>query len=248
MNLLRFHPFSSLGQRIRSVLAIALISVLCLLCGGLTAFGFAPAQAVQAYRLSRLPAMETAAQVAAAKTGAELLFTGRLKDNAPLLDGFDFVACSIEEWQVSRPSDEARGSSEPVGHWEPAETVIPALTLDLNGQAVSLLETRSGRLSGALHTQVVKGDSPLQAEYEGELVPDGTRRYRGLFDGDLVTVLGKKSTSGGVLPEHIFGGDRLQFEESQRQAASGLFMAGLCMMAFAPLLLIGGLLWALLRK
>jgi FixJ family two-component response regulator len=30
-------------------------------------------------------------------------------------------------------------------------------------------------------------------------LPDGTRRYRGLFDGDLVTVLGKKSASGGVL-------------------------------------------------
>ncbi len=84
--------------------------------------------------------------------------------------------------------------------------------------------------------------------YEGERLPDGTRRYQGFFDGDLVTVLGKKSANGGVLPEHIFGGDRLQFEESQRQAASGLFMAGLCMMAFAPLLLIGGLLWALWRK
>ena len=80
-------------------------------------------------------------------------------------------------------------------------------------------------------------------------MPDGTRRYRGLCDGDLVTVLGRKSTNGGVLPEHFFGGDHLQFVESQRQAASGLlFMAGLCMMAFAPLLLIGGLLFVLFRK
>jgi len=84
--------------------------------------------------------------------------------------------------------------------------------------------------------------------YEGERLPDGTRRYRGLYDGDRVTVLGRKSADGGVLPEHLFGGDRPQFEESQRQAASGLFMAGLCMMAFAPLLPIGGLLWALWRK
>jgi len=246
MNLLRFQLFSSLRRRIRSVLAIAVISVLCLLCGGLMAFGFAPAQAIQAYRISRMPVTEDGAQVAAAETGEALLFTGVLRDNAPLLDRF--VAYSAEEWKVTMPSDDARGSSEPSGHWETAETVIPALTLELNGQPVSLQETGSVRLSGSLHVQMVRGDSPNQAEYEGELWPDGTRRYRGLFDGDLVTVLGKKSTSGGVLPEHIFGGDRLQFEGSQRQAASGLFMAGLFLMAFAPLLLIGGLLWALWRK
>jgi len=113
---------------------------------------------------------------------------------------------------------------------------------------VSLEKTSSARLSGNLHIQMVKGNSPHQAEYEGERLPDGTKRYRGLFDGDLVTVLGKKSANGGVLPEHIFGGDRLQFEESQRQAASGLLISGLCMIALAPLLLIGGLLFALFRK
>ena len=246
MNMLRFQLFSSLRQRIRSVLAIAALSVLCLLCGGLTAFGFAPAQAVQAYRISRMPVTEDVAQVAAAETGEELLFTGVLRDNAPLLDRF--VAYSAEEWKVTVPSDDTRGSSEPSGHWESAETVIPALTLELDGQPVSLRETGSARLSGSLHVQMVRGDSPLQAEHEGELLPDGTRRYRGFFDGDQVTVLGRKSADGGVLPEHLFGGDRPQFEESQRQAASGLFMAGLCMMAFAPLLLIGGLLWALWRK
>jgi len=246
MNLLRFQLFSSLRQRIRSVLAIAVISVLCLLCGGLTAFGFAPAQAIQAYRISRMPVTEDGAQVAAAEMGEELLFTGVLKNNAPLVDRF--VACSAEEWKVTMPSEDARGSSEPSGHWETAETVIPALTLELNGQPVSLQETGSARLSGNLHIQIVRGDSPNQAEYEGELLPDGTRRYRGLYDGDLVTVQGRKSANGGVLPEHLFGGDRLQFEESQRQAASGLFMAGLCMMAFAPLLLIGGVLFVLFRK
>jgi len=246
MNLLGFNFLSSVRQRIRSMLAIVAISLLCLLCGGLTAFGFAPAQAIQAYRISRMPVTEDGAQVAAAEMGEELLFTGVLRDNALLLNRF--VAYAAEEWKVTMPSEDARGSSEPSGHWETAETVIPALTLDLNGQPVSLHGTDSAHLSGSLHTQMVKGDGPNQAEYEGELLPDGTRRYRGLFDGDLVTVLGRKSANGGVLPEHLFGGDRLQFVESQRQAASGLFMAGLCMMAFAPLLLIGGLLWALLCK
>ena len=248
MNLLGFNFLSSVRQRVRSMLAITAISVLCLLCGGLMAFGFAPAQAIQAYRISRLPVTENAAQVAAAQPGEELLFTGTLKGNAPLLEGLDFVAYSVEEWKVTMPSAEARGSSEPSGHWENAETVVPALTLELQGQPVSLLKASSAHLSGDLHSQTVEGTGTLQAEYEGERLPDGSKRYRGLFDGDLVTVLGKKSATGSVLPEHIFAGDHLQFVESQRQAASGLFVSGLCMMAFAPLLLVGGLLFTLFRK
>jgi hypothetical protein len=246
MNLLSFNFFSSVRQRIRSILAITAISIFCLLCGGLMAFGFAPAQAIQAYRISRLPVTEDAAQVAAAQPGQELLFTGILKGNAPLLERFDFVAYSVEEWKVTMPSDDA-SDSKPSGHWENAETVIPALTLELNGQPVLLLKTSSARLSGDLHIQMVKGDSNNQAEYEGEPLPDGTRRYRALLDGDMVTVLGKKSASG-ALPEHLFAGDRLQFEESQRQAASGLFYGGLCLIAFAPLFLVGGLLFSLFRK
>jgi hypothetical protein len=248
MNLLGFNFLSSVRQRIRSMLAILAISVLCLLCGGLMAFGFAPAQAIHAYRISRLPLTEDAAQVAAAQTGEELLFTGILKGNTPLLEGLDFVAYSVEEWKVTMPSAETRGSSEPSGHWESAATVVPALTLEFNGQPLSLLKANSARLSGDLHSQVIKGTGALQAEDEGELLPDGTRRYRGLFDGDLVTVLGKNSATGGGLPEHLFAGDRLQFEEAQRQAASGMFTFGLCMIAFAPLFLVGGLLFTLFRK
>jgi len=247
MNLLGFNFFSSVRQRVRSMLAITAISVLCVLCGGLMAFGLAPAQAIQAYRISRLPVTENGAQVAAAQPGEELLLTGILKGNAPLLEGLDFVAYSVEEWKVTLPSGDDSDST-PSGHWETVATVIPALTLELHGQPASLLKASSAHLSGDLHSQTVKGTDALQAEYEGERLPDGSKRYRGLFDGDLVTVLGKKSATGSVLPEHIFAGDHLQFVESQRQAASGLFMAGLFLMVFAPLFLVGGLLATLFHK
>lgn len=247
MNLLGFNLILSVRQRIRSILAVVTISVSSLLCGGLMAFGFAPAQAIQAYRISRLPVTEDVAQVAAAQPGEELLLTGILKGNAPLLEGLDFVAYSEEEWKVTLPSDDASDST-PSGYWETVATVIPALTLEIHGQPVSLLKTSSARLSGDLHIQVVKGSGSHQAEYEGELLPEGTKRYCALLDGDLVTVLGKKSASGSVLPEHIFAGDHLQFVESQRQAASGMFMVGLCLMAFAPLFLVGGLLATLFHK
>jgi hypothetical protein len=239
--------FSSFRQHIRSVLVITAISFLSLLCGGLMAFGLAPAQAIEAYRISRLPVTEDAAQVAEAQPGEELLFTGILNDNPPLLDGFDYVAYSVEEWKVTLPSDDS-GDSDPSGHWETVELVVPALTVELTGQPVLLQETAGSHLSGNLHIQVIRGTGPNQADYEGELLPEGTKRYHGLFDGDLVTVLGNKSATDSVLPKHIFAGDRTQFEEAQRQAASGLFISGLCLMTLSPIILVGGLLFRLFRK
>jgi hypothetical protein len=247
MRLPAFTIFSSFRQYIRSFLALAVVASFFLLCGGLMAFGLAPAQAIEAYRISRLPLTENAAQVAAAQPGEELLFTGILNDNPPLLDRFDFVAYSVEEWRVTLPSDDS-DDAEPSGHWETVELVVPALTVELQGQPVLLQETASARLSGNLHTEVVKGTGLYEADYEGEPLPEGTKRYRGFLDGDLVTVLGKKSTTGSVLPEYIFAGDRLQFEDAQRQASSGLFISGLCLMAFAPVILVGGLLFRLFRK
>jgi hypothetical protein len=62
------------------------------LCGGVMAFGFAPAKAIEAYRISRLPVTDSADQVAAAQAGEELLFTAVLSDNPARSDRFDFVA------------------------------------------------------------------------------------------------------------------------------------------------------------
>jgi len=211
------------------------------------AFGFAPAKAIEAYRISRLPVTDSADQVAAAQAGEELLFTAVLSDNPARSDRFDFVAYSVEEWKVTVPSDDS-DDAEPSGHWETVEHVVPALNVELQGQPVLLQEAQSVRLGGNLHIQIVKGNGPHQAEYEGESLPEGTRRYRGLTDGDLVTIVGKKSTTGGVLPSYVFAGDRVQFEQAQRQEASGLFMAGLCLMGFAPIILLGGLLFRIFRK
>jgi hypothetical protein len=73
-------------------------------------------------------------------------------------------------------------------------------------------------------------------------------RYRGLADGDLATVLGEKSSVGGLTPEHLFAGDRTAFEASQRQAAGNFLAAGLFSLVLAPVVLVGGLLAALLGK
>lgn len=240
------NPISLLRQRLNTVLLALLFSILCCMSGALMSFVFSPAQAFQAMRISRLPQMD-AQVIQTTAPGETLLFTATLAENAPVENRLDFVAYSVEEWRVTVPED-GRTDSEPYGQWQFGETVVPALTVHLEGQTFSLHRAEGVQLSGALHEKVVRSDAALQAPDNGELLPDGTRRYRGLMNGDLVTVLGKKAGDGGVIPEHLFAGDRVAFEESQWQAAQGLFTAGLCTMAMAPFVLIGGLLYALLRR
>jgi len=239
--MLPLNPLRLLRQRLGAVFAVFAVSGVCCVSGALMAFVFAPGQALQASSLSRLPVMDAAA-VDAAAPGDELLFTGVLTGNTSLLDASSLVAYTAEEWDVTAPSGDSYSDAEPHGVWKVVETVVPALTLDLSGQPVSVRAASNARLSGPLHETIVIGDSASQARYEGELLPDGARRYRGLADGDVTTVLGKKAGDGGVMPEQLFSGDRAAFEASQRQAASGLLFSGLCSMVLSPLVLVGGLL------
>jgi hypothetical protein len=103
-------------------------------------------------------------------------------------------------------------------------------------------------LSGALRQELAPAESGLVADDNGTPLPDGSLRYRGLADGDLVTVLGRKSSAQGVALEHLFGGDRSAFEASQRQAASNFLVAGIFSMVMAPVVGVGGVLAALLSR
>jgi hypothetical protein len=245
MTLFGLDLLTTLRQRFRAVLAAFAGSAACCLCGALMAFVFAPAQALEAYRISRLPAMD-AATVEAAAPGEAILITGVLADNAPVLEDAGFVAYYAEEWEVTVPSD-VDGEGEPRGSWKTVELIVPGLNLDVGGQFVIIREANNVRLAGPLHETTVPGEG-LTATYDGKPLPDGTRRYRGLSDGDLATVLGKKEASGGVTPEQIFAGDRGAFEKSQQDAASGLLFSGICSMILAPFVLIGGLLGAVFRR
>lgn len=192
MTLFGFNLLTTVRQGFGAVSAAFAGSVACCLCGALMAFVFAPGQAVQAYRISHLPLMDEAADVAAAGAGDAILITGILAGNAPLLDHFTFVSYSVEEWSVAVPEDDAEGPREPHGSWKLVETVVPELRLELDGQSVLVHRTGGVRLSGALHEETVKSNSASQTRYEGELLPSGTRRYRGLIDGDLRLFWGRK--------------------------------------------------------
>lgn len=245
MNFFGLNPLHALRRRLGTAFIAVVLSLSCCSCGALMTFVFAPGQALHAYRVSRMPQMDAAA-VESAPAGNDVIVTGVLANNVKQLDGFAFVAYSSEEWQVTQPSNSS--NAKPQGSWKSVETRVPDLKLNVNGQNLALHSVARVSLSGLLDEKVVPGDSALEADYDGKALANGTRRYRGLVDGATTTVLGKKASSGGIIPEYLFAGDRIAFEHEQRDAASGLLVGGIFTMAMAPVVLIVGLLFALFRR
>jgi hypothetical protein len=246
MTLFGINLLATLRQRLGAVLGAFGAAAACCACGALMTFVLAPGQAARAFNVSRMPVMDAAA-VQAAAPGQAVLITGRLAGNPPALPGKDLVVYKVEQWTV-RVSEGETGNREPSGRWESAGRSAPDLNLEVGGQPLQLLAATSVQLSGSLREELEPGGGDLTANYQGQPLADGSRRYEGLADGDLTTVLGQKAASGGVLPEHLYGGDRVAFEASQRQAASGLFGAGICAMAMAPVILVLGLLGAIFYR
>ena len=226
---------SGVRDRIGGVVAATVVAVLFLACGALFAFVIAPRQAFQAKRIENMPLMDATA-VQAAAVGDDLLVTGYLADNAAL-DEHGFVAYRLDEWIVTA-ADANDPDDDPEGNWQMLETHIPALTLDVENASVRTLGNDQASLSGPVHEEIVRSESSETAYYANEWLPNSSRRYRGFYNGDLITVMGKKGSTSDVLPEEMFAGDRVAFVEAEHQTAQGLLYGGICMMLCAPLIMV----------
>lgn len=238
--MLRRNLYRSTHHRFNLVLVITALSVFCCFCGGLMAFVIAPGQAIQASRIARMPQMD-ATTVETAAAGDPLLISGILVGNIPLLNNTDLVAYREDQWLVTVPSD---SDADPSGRWQTVRTVVPQLTFTVNDQSLTILSTEEVRWGGPLHEAILVTNSPIRATDEGESLPDGTQRFQGFRNGDVITVWGSKASTGGIIPEQLFLGDRVTFEEDQRNAASALLYSGICIMLLAPVVLGGGLFYA----
>ncbi|MBT3390530.1 MAG: hypothetical protein HN413_08970 [Chloroflexi bacterium] len=237
--------FRSLRERFGALIWVGIGAVVLLSCGLLFVFFLAPRQKLEARRIEQLPLMD-AATVTSSAPGDELLVTGILQGEA-LPDVNNFVAYKVDEWQVRQDTSET-SDSQPSGSWQRIETRIPDLRLDVGGQWVDLWGATDVNLSGPLHEVLILSNSRETAPYDSQSLPDGSYRYLGFYDGDLVTTLGKKAASGGILPDELFAGDRVAFVESQHAAAQGLLIAGIIMLVCSPVVLIGGGLAAILGR
>lgn len=237
--------FKSIRKRIGMVVGAGIGAIALVGFGLLLILVLAPKQKLQAYRIERMPIMD-AGDVGTAPAGEDVLVTGRLAGE-PLPDAGEFVAYELEEWVVT-PADSATPEAEPDGEWETVRKVTPDLALTMGGETIQLLSAEGVKLSGPMHEETIYADHDNVADYEGESLPDGTLRYSGFYAGDVVTVLGKKASIEGIIPDEYYAGDRVAFVESKHSAAKGMLIGGICMLGLAPLVLIGGLFAAVFRK
>lgn len=239
MNLL----FGRIRERIGAAIGVALLAVCFLVMGIIMAFVVSPQQALEWRRVQRLP-VSTASTVESAPVGTEILISGTLTDNPAALADTDYVAYRVERWEVTVSGGEDGDTTE-TGKWQTVEQVYPALKLAVDGGTINTTAVDRVNLGGSLHEAFQQGTSDLTADDMGTPMPDGSTRTNGLYNGDLVSVLGSKASNGDLVPERLFGGDRVQLVDAIRSGARAAFAGGIAMMICSPIVLVGGL-WAVL--
>jgi len=237
MNLL----FGRIRERIGAAIGVGFMAVCFLMMGIILAFVVSPRQAVEWRRVQNLP-LATASTVESAPAGTEIVISGTLTENPATLDGTEYVAYRLQEWRVSPPEVD---QSDPKGTWVTVDESYPALTLSVDGGTLRTTPVNRVTMSGNLHEDQQVGSGEMEARDGSDMLPDGSTRTAGFHNGDLVTVLGSKASTGDLIPERLFGGDRVQLVENIRGGARGAFMAGIFMMICSPVVLVGGL-WAAL--
>ncbi|MFM8876128.1 MAG: hypothetical protein ACKOGC_08655 [Anaerolineae bacterium] len=248
MQNLRGNIGRTLTNRIGGAVAAVGAAIFLALCGALMAFVLAPGQAVKAANIEKMPQMD-AAYVSSAAPGTDILITGYVNGSAPNPQLPDFIAYDVEQWEVSEIKNTDGTPQAPSGSWQHVETVVPELTLDMSGTPITLLSVNNAMLTGSnLHEQLVPKSSAFTADYEGQKLGEGSLRYKGFFNGDLVTILGKKSSGDEVVPEELFTGDRAAYEQYQKDSAKALLFMGFAAMICSPFIAISGIVSALLGR
>ena len=244
--MLRINLVRAVRQRLALLLTVGFVSLLCCIGGAFASFVVAPQQRIDASRTARMSTLSYEA-FQAAPAGERLIVMGALADNPPISDEGEFVAYQMERWTTTLIQDEEQGDFY-TGKWDTENRVteIPVLNVSIEGGTVATLPTESLRLTGALHEEIFESDS-AEVDLTNKR-PDDSRRYEGLRNGDTVTILGAKGSGGALIPEALYAGDRVAFDQSNVNQASSLFQMGICMMGLAPLLLLAGLLFALFKR
>jgi hypothetical protein len=232
-------------ERIGAVIGVGVVSVLFLCMGIGLAFFISPKQAVEWRRVEHLPQLDAGAYEALA-AGEEMVITGSLQGNAPLTED-GLVAYIRDQWNVT-PPDPSQDEDQPDGDWSRIETAAPALVIAVPGGTVMTASSNSALFQGSIPETTVEGDSDLSATYSGQSLPDGTIRTRGFHDGDLITVHGQKGSTGDIIPERLFYGDRVELVDYMRSGARASFAIGIGMMICAPIVFVGGVLAAVFGR
>jgi hypothetical protein len=211
------------GRDRHLVIFAGFLSLLVIALGVVLAFVVAPKQEREWRRIERFPPLDRNGYTAT-PGGEYVVVTGRLQDNATL-NRHEMVAYWIDEWIVSRDKD---GDEE--GRWRTVEVNVPGLTISIDGGVVKTAPVNSVASSGQLHEFIERGRGRWRAPYAGRSLPDGSLRTQGLRNRDLVTVVGRKISTGELYPERLHAGDRAHLVDHIRSNARALRILGIVLL------------------
>jgi len=206
-----------------------ILAVIALASGLILLIFISPGEARKANRIGSLKEADLATFQALAP-GQDVVVTGVLTGNAEL--DYGLVAYHRYRWRISTDSDDKE-----VGGWRPDMLMAPALTISMPGGQVTTTAMDLPSLGGKYHA--------YEAGSGGRMVsgkPEGSTRWTGFKNGDMVTVVGKKDTSGQITPEILWAGSLQDIIKSFGLDAEAHRSFGWCLTVPALLILLA-VLW-----
>jgi hypothetical protein len=154
--------------------------------------------------------------------GQDVVVTGTPEGNAAV--GPDnTVAYFVDRLKAKRMGDDTDWS------WVREAEEIPPITLRVGWGTVTLVGAEEyARVGGDLYETVEQGGGSRRFTYvyKGQRLREGAIRTTGLRNGDLVTVVGKKTAAGEIGVWWYFGGDQTALHESAAKSAQIVRIVG----------------------
>lgn len=215
-----------------SFAVIAVIGGILMLCfcgaGLACSVGFAPLLSDEADKIENLP---TTTDV---RAGTEVALTGTLSDNpaitsdpdVPNIGSYEVVAYQVETAQTS--TSRSGGRTRTSLRWETDRTVVNTLTMEVEGRAVTFVGEEGITLNGDMLTFNEDGTQSA-----------GSKRVRGFRNGDLVTIVATRTSSGDFSASQLYGGTRDGLVSDTRTVSAIMRYAGYCLLGIGAAIGLG---------
>lgn len=168
--------------------------------------------------------IKTQADYDALAVGSEMVVFGTLDRNDLVEPMFEAVAFSRQELTYDEDDEGIAEYS-----WATVTKDIPGLNIQLVDGAVRTqpVDSNAVRIRGAAYT--LEEWTPGNYNYDGQRIDEGATRRQVVTDGDMVTVVGVKSSDGFVEVSQFYVGEPSGLLRELNQEIAGLRIFGLIM-------------------
>jgi hypothetical protein len=217
-------------ERKPAIIFLGVTVLLTVIGGAAITFLIAPRQERDRQRIERHPELD-ASSYADTSIGEFIVITGQLQNNRTMTR-HELVAYRVDEWDVISDGDDGYQ-----GSWHTVEANVPSLSLAVNGGVISTAAVATVAMGGRVHEFIEPAESGWQALYAGDSLTDGSLRTQGFRNRDVVTVVGRKTATGELLPDRLYAGGRDDLVRDLGLNVRVLRIVGIAIIASGALLL-----------